>query len=318
MSTTDEDYNPDEFDDSDTETETYNSKHSRRMQKKRKCMTEDDILEMNYANSRRMKMKRKVLTQDEILEINEANSRRMQEKRKSMTEEEILEMNEANSSRMQQKRKSMTEEEILQMNEANAERMRNFRQQQTESKIPTDLFNLSVEEEDRIYEEVAKALNDLREYVCAVCDKRIYENERTLNPLSTISQQLLESMRNKLVFPLDLDSDLCDFYDMSSYSHMLQGIMLSKGGIVLDDLGEVILSICTSCKRSLTTNSSSKTPPKYAIANGLFIGMLPLEFKDTTRTEHALLNRAQSSAFVMTAIGGYNRKMSSHAYSFSC
>ncbi len=72
----------------------------------------------------------------------------------------------------------------------------------------------------------------------------------------------------------------------------------------------------TSCKRSLIANYSSNTTPKYAIANGLFIGMLPLEFKDTTNAEHVLLNRVQSSAFVRTAVGGCNRKMTFHTYSF--
>ncbi len=45
-------------------------------------------------------------------------------------------------------------------------------------RISPELFNLSAEDEIRIYREVevAQAFHYLREYVCAVCDKRIYEN----------------------------------------------------------------------------------------------------------------------------------------------
>ena len=133
-----------------------------------------------------------------------------------------------------------------------------------------------------------------------MCDKLIFDHERTLFHLSNIEDDFLESMRTKLVFPPDLDKDLSDYYDVSSYSEKLKGIMLSKGGISLNDFGDVNLSICDTCKVSL--KNTSNTPPKFAIANGLYIGVLPDEYYDTTKTEYALLNRAQSSAYIMTAI----------------
>ena len=73
--------------------------------------------------------------------------------------------------------------------------------------------------------------------------------------------------------------------------------MLSKGGILVNDFGEVIMSICTSCKKSLNSDYNSVTPllqNMQAIANGLFIGKLPEEFNDTTKTESALVNRVNS------------------------
>ena len=39
-------------------------------------------------------------------------------------------------------------------------------------------------------------------------------------------------------------------------------------------------------------------------------------FDITTKTENAMRNLAQSNSFETTVIGGFNRKMSSHAYSF--
>jgi hypothetical protein len=64
-------------------------------------------------------------------------------------------------------------------------------------------------------------------------------------------------------------------------------------------------------------NPKTDNPPKYAIANGLYIGELPAQFQDSTRTENTLLNLAQTNPYMMTIIGGYNRKMSAHTYSFT-
>jgi hypothetical protein len=193
--------------------------------------------------------------------------------------------------RMKKKRKSMSKKKHAEINEKDAVRKKKNKEekQQTDLNFPKELFNLTEDDERRIYEEVTKAMNNLREHVCAVCDKRVFHKDRTLNSLST-SHALLKSMRRKLPFPPNLDKDLCEYYDVSSYSPDLSGIMLSKGGIMVTDIGEVLMSICISCKKSLTSdNCNSVTPPKYAIANGLFIGKLPEEFNDTSKTEYALV-----------------------------
>jgi hypothetical protein len=68
--------------------------------------------------------------------------------------------------------------------------------------------------------------------------------DRTLNSLLTLtSHALLKSMRRQLPFSPNIDKDLCEYYGVSSYSLDLSGIMLSKGGIMVTDIGEVIMSI---------------------------------------------------------------------------
>ena len=76
------------------------------------------------------------------------------------------------------------------------------------------------------------------------------------------------------------------------------------------------MTFCSSCRRSLEAPSKLAVPPKFAIANGNWPGELPSEFDDTTKTENALLNLAQTNPFILTVIGGHNRKMISNSYSF--
>ena len=134
--------------------------------------------------------------------------------------------------------------------------------------------------------------------------------------LSSISDNLLEKMRTKLKFPDDLHELLRQNYDVSSFSNVLEGIMLSKRGISVNEDNEIVLSSCTRCLDSLKSRNTTN-PPKFAIANGSWIGELPARFHDTTKTEHSLMNLAQANPFMMTVIGGHNRKLSSHVYSFS-
>jgi hypothetical protein len=91
--------------------------------------------------------------------------------------------------------------------------------------------------------------------------------------------------------------------------------MLSKEEIRLSDSNVPILTFCNSCVSSIKNNSDD-IPHRFATANGIWIGRLPAMFHDTTKTENAMMNLAQSNSFETTVIGGFNRKMSSHAYSF--
>jgi hypothetical protein len=90
--------------------------------------------------------------------------------------------------------------------------------------------------------------------------------------------------------------------------------MLSKAGISCNG-SDILLNFCKSCETSLS-NEDSNSPPKFAIANGLWIGSLPMRFHDTSRIENSMMNLAQSNAAIFTIVGGHNRKLTSHIYSF--
>lgn len=54
--------------------------------------------------------------------------------------------------------------------------------------------------------------------------------------------------------------------------------------------------LCTQCLRSLTGSNVSK-PPKYAVANGLFIGQLPEHLQGMTVSDLAVVSRTRARSF---------------------
>ncbi|KAG2352760.1 hypothetical protein BDR07DRAFT_1454853 [Suillus spraguei] len=60
--------------------------------------------------------------------------------------------------------------------------------------------------------------------------------------------------------------------------------MLEKCGIVFKDLKAVALKVCPQCKCSLTQEKI----PSLALANGLFCGTLPDQFRDLTWVEEKI------------------------------
>jgi hypothetical protein len=179
----------------------------------------------------------------------------------------------------------------------------------------SQLFPLTPTDEKRIHDEVSAAFESLKECVCAVCDNLVFERDCVHKRITKITANFLMKMKKKLAFPPDLNAENRAWYDVSSISEVFEGIMLSKEGIHLSDSNVPLVTFCNSCLSSLK-NSRDDIPPKFAIANGLWMGRLSEIFDDTTKTEHAMMNLAQSNSFVTTVIGGFNRKMSSHAYSF--
>ncbi|KAG6947380.1 hypothetical protein JG688_00015579, partial [Phytophthora aleatoria] len=93
-----------------------------------------------------------------------------------------------------------------------------------------------------------------------------------------------------------------------------QGRLLSRSGITIQR-GTVKLQLCHSCYLSLMSKRLT-SPPKFAIANGLYIGVLPSRFHDTTVTENSLLNLAQATQFVSVVRGGRHSTIRAHAYYF--
>lgn len=160
------------------------------------------------------------------------------------------------------------------------------------------IFTLSKMDEKRIYSEISAAFQNMKEFVCAVCDNIVFASDSCLveKKLSKISTTFLNTMKEKLVFPDHLNSFNRACYDVSSFSQLLDGIMLSKNGLCVNASNDVIITFCKSCEKNIS-NNSSRNPPKFAIANGLWIGWFPPNFDDTTRTEHVMMNLAQSIKF---------------------
>ncbi|KAI6025288.1 hypothetical protein PISMIDRAFT_28806 [Pisolithus microcarpus 441] len=65
---------------------------------------------------------------------------------------------------------------------------------------------------------------------------------------------------------------------------MLDGLILDRGGVVLDTKDSGIINVCSPCKSSL----ARKKIPRFALANGLYRGNLPHEFCDITWVEEKI------------------------------
>ena len=89
---------------------------------------------------------------------------------------------------------------------------------------------------------------------------------------------------------------LIEYYDISSIlaQSIFQGCLLSRLGILFDNdsLQPTHLQVCANCHEVIDTGVDSHSrkrdlyaPPVCAIANGLWIGELPVEFDSLTRGE---------------------------------
>ncbi|KAF4136742.1 hypothetical protein GN958_ATG14012 [Phytophthora infestans] len=166
------------------------------------------------------------------------------------------------------------------------------------------------EMEKRTSERGAK---DLSELACCVCDY-MHPAARVKVEKVDSSTYLLKSMKTRLKPPKTLPSELRTYYDMSGLSAELAGILLARSGIVGKD-EQLTMQVCTSCRTSLLDRKRSH-PPKFAVANGLFMGCLPMCFSDSTFTENAMLNLSQPMHFISVVRGGKHSSIRSHAYFF--
>ncbi|ETO75398.1 hypothetical protein F444_09001 [Phytophthora nicotianae P1976] len=119
-------------------------------------------------------------------------------------------------------------------------------------------------------------------------------------------------MAKRLKSPQGLHEELLMCYDVSSQIPALKGALLSPMGI---NNGGRELYVCKPCFNSLM-NKKLRSPPKFAIANGLYIGLLPEEYMDTNATEHAMLGLAQSTRMLTVVRGGNHSAIRAHAYYF--
>jgi hypothetical protein len=119
---------------------------------------------------------------------------------------------------------------------------------------------------------------------------------------------------------MNLPKELLVQYDVTDLIPHLKGLLLSRKGITTSVSEQAtaedshFLSFCTGCLGNLRRKTTSR--PMFAVANGLFIGEIDPEFRDSTHVECAMTNRAQASVFVSTVFGGEHRKIKGNAYTF--
>ncbi len=68
--------------------------------------------------------------------------------------------------------------------------------------------------------------------------------------------------------------------------------------------GKVLINVCDECKRALSRGCK----PKFSLANGLFRGELPLEFKDLTWIEEAVCSLIRPTAIVTRLYGSHDKQ----------
>jgi hypothetical protein len=170
------------------------------------------------------------------------------------------------------------------------------------------------ERKEEIYDACRERMSNeyLEEVVCCVCD--CYHCVRDVVKKKFEDGTLLDRMKARLNPPVGLPRPLLDPYDVSNLVPALTGILLSKVGV--DSAGAVVSGVfCRPCYNSLMTERV-KGPPKFAVANGRFIGVLPSQFKDSTLTESAMLNLGQSTHCMSVVRGGQHKTIRSHSYVF--
>lgn len=122
----------------------------------------------------------------------------------------------------------------------------------------------------------------------------------------------LAEMQSKLVYPPNLSFHLIRFYDVSSIYPELRGCLISDKGISIEK-GE--FNFCDDCIDHLKSKKTCN-PPKFAIANGNFIGALPENLQDIKPSEVAMVSLAGHITQIVNVQGGIGKKLVGHSTVF--
>ncbi len=150
---------------------------------------------------------------------------------------------------------------------------------------------------------------EMGESTCLVCD-RLIQNIKIQN--FNIEDLPLFNMKLRLRPHIQLPRDLVSQYSLGFLDYRLNNMLLSIGGFISDTH---MVNVCISCLNSLK-NDDCSNPPKYAIANGFAIGVLPEHLYDSTWPEFAMVKTMSVIATTTILRGGKNRAMKSHAMVF--
>ena len=169
---------------------------------------------------------------------------------------------------------------------------------------------------EKIYKEFEDNFNEreLEQFCCCVCEMLHFKRNVDLYELS---EKLLQAFTIKLQIPGDLPELLRSYYDCSIFDSRLSNIALCKEGFHISedtDFGYK-MCICSSCYASLS-NKRTKSPPKLAIANGFYIGLLPEALFNSTDIEHSLCATVNVAMRSTTMRSGQNAALNSHSICF--
>ena len=136
---------------------------------------------------------------------------------------------------------------------------------------------------DSCYQSFYDATSDaaLKTMICGICAREV---NVTNDGLSTIPIQELPIRR------------LTPTISHPAHDTFGGGMLLEPEGVVTDPLGEERVQVCGSCRAEL---SKEKTlPPKFSLANNLWIGRVPWELRKLTFPEQLLIAHVYPRVFV--------------------
>ncbi|ETL31819.1 hypothetical protein L916_15460, partial [Phytophthora nicotianae] len=178
---------------------------------------------------------------------------------------------------------------------------------------------LSAEERTECLERLRRALGaeGLDECACVVCDRLGLRQES--RRVEDVDVTYLKKMKRSLyVETANLPNTLVEQYRCPSCLSDLSGLMVSPRGIntYTDDnnYSRAWLSVCRECDRSIQRGRL----PKFAIANGFFMGRLPHKHRDLTVPERLMTQLTNVVAMTRVMRGGHHRCIRSHCIAFDC
>lgn len=145
--------------------------------------------------------------------------------------------------------------------------------------------------------------------LCAICDCEW--------PMQQIRKfQMREGQsrkwRNKLKPRKEIPEVLKKHYDESAWIPRMYCVMLSPAGVEKNEegFGTGAMYVCRQCYRSMGTES--ETPPKFSIANGFDIGVLPVRLQSTTSIERRLTSMTSVWVPLTVLSGGKHMYIKGH------
>jgi hypothetical protein len=135
----------------------------------------------------------------------------------------------------------------------------------------------------RCYEDFYSATSNaaLKSTVCGICAREVSVKN---DGLSTMKIEALPAHRLTPAVP------------HPAHGKFLGGMLLEPKGVVIGPSGEEQVNICGSCRTELAKNRN--LPPKFSLANNLWIGQVPWELKKLTFPEQLLIAHLYPRVFV--------------------
>jgi hypothetical protein len=150
----------------------------------------------------------------------------------------------------------------------------------------------------------------LDECVCSVCDRLVL---RSATHVVSDDSPVFSAIQERLIAPADIPEVLAAQYSCEHVHESLAQLLLSSKGVRAIAIG-VELTLCDTCHASLSKESTH--PPKFAIANGFFIGRLPEHLAEATWIETIMTQLVTVVAQTRVMRGGRHRAIRSHCMVF--